>query len=60
MMAARIHHDTYRATTLADARAAAIQAIDEMHEARFEMVRLEAHREGAGYAIDVTYRRDEQ
>lgn len=47
--------DTYRATTLADARAAALQAIETMWEDGFASVRIHADREDGLCAIAVTY-----
>lgn len=47
--------DTYRAKTLADARAAAIQAIDEQAETGFAFVTISSRREGSDFSITVTY-----
>jgi len=47
--------DTYRASTLPDARAAALQAIETMWEDGFEAVRIHAERADGVCAITVTY-----
>jgi hypothetical protein len=51
--------DTYRATTLPDARAAALQAIETMWEDGYEAVCMHAERTDEGCAIAVTYSKDE-
>lgn len=56
----RVAYDDYRAKTLADARAAAMQAIDLMTEEGWAVVRLEATRDGSAYCIAVTYSMDEE
>lgn len=47
--------DTYRAKTLADARAAALQAIETMWEDGFEAVCFHASRSDGVCAVSVTY-----
>lgn len=56
----RVADDDYRAKTLADARAAAMQAIDEFAAEGWHMAQIEARRDGDGYTVSVTYRRDEE
>lgn len=51
--------DTYRAPCLADARAAALQAIDTMHEDGFAATTIEARREDGQTVIHVTYQRED-
>lgn len=48
----------FRATTQADARAAAIQAIDEMAECGFTFARMDAYRDGTQFEIYVSYRKE--
>lgn len=51
-------HDTYRAKTLAEARAAAMQAIETMHEDGFSFVRIQATRDAGDVVIHVDYQKD--
>lgn len=54
-MSSRKIQDTYRATKLADARAAVIQAIEEQTEADYSDATIHSHREGGTFTITVTY-----
>lgn len=56
----RVAYDDYRAETLAAAKAAAMQAIDEFAADGWHMTQIEARRDGDGYTVSVTYRRDEE
>jgi hypothetical protein len=54
----RVIHDTYRAACLADARAAALQAIETHYEDAYCATEFSVCREGDDVVIRVTYKRE--